>query len=524
MKGLQSFNGNFGRRELLHLLRRSLFAVSADDLAAFDGKSLQAVVDQLVSPIEFDQPLPVNDYDQVGISGVPYGRPWIGAPYQNADDDGQRIGSFRKWSLGVMINQDRSLREKMSLFWHNHFSTQVSIAQSELIWKHFGLLRSSALGNFKKLCRAITIDPHMLRFLNGELNTALAPNENYGRELQELFCIGKGPNGNYKESDVKEAARVLTGWKVDLKTATAVFHPEEHDTSDKKFSSFYNNCIIRGRKGPEGGPQELDDLLDMIFRNNETANFICRKIYRWFVNDLIDDKIEAEVIRPLADLLIKENYEIRPVLRKLLTSEHFFDPEFRGSQFKSPLEFALGIQREFAVTSNLHADHAVQYSMLQMLAETTAEMGQLYGEPPNVAGWPAYYQAPAFYELWINSSTLPKRNEFSSTLVDFGFNREGRTFSIDVIKFARSLRNPEDPGKLISESLERLIALQIPGERLPELKKQILLTGQDQDHYWTDAWKEYLASPNDPGKRNIIETRLKKLYRYILNTPEYQLN
>ena len=149
-----------------------------------------------------------------------------------------------------MINQDRSIREKMLLFWHNHFATEtVDVGNGNLLYKHVNLMRTSALGNFKQLVRDITLDPAMLVYLNGRFNTATAPDENYGRELQELFTIGKESNPNYTEADVKAAAKVLTGWRVDtnLNTFPSYFTSSRHDSTNKVFSSFYNNTVITGR-------------------------------------------------------------------------------------------------------------------------------------------------------------------------------------------------------------------------------------------------------------------------------------
>jgi hypothetical protein len=519
---LSPYRGAFGTKEIVHLLKRTMFSAKKSDADHFKNKPLSQVIDELLHPVEFSQPLPVNDFDPVGLY-VPFGATWVGASYNNAEDDSYRIGSFRKWTMGVFINQDRSIREKMLLFWHNHFATQTDIGRCNLVWNHHQLLRTECLGNVKDLTRRITLDPHMLRYLNGEENTRLAPNENYARELQELFCIGKGPDAKFTESDVKKAAKVLTGWKVDLDKNTSYFKEDDHDSSDKSFSSFYGNAVIKGQSGPLAGERELSDLLDMIFSNRETAVFICRKLYRWFVYYNIDDVIEKNVINPLANLLVNNNFEIKPVLAALLGSNHFFDTANIGAQVKSPLDFCIGMQREFNIPYVLDKNPSINYSMLLFLVEYCSMMGQVYADPPNVSGWPAYYQVPSFYELWINTSTYPKRNEFSSTLIDYGYNREGRFFSADVIAFAQALPDPGNADLLISDSLDLLYSIPVSADSKNKLKKEALLSGQTQDHYWTDAWNDHIAEPSNPVLRSIVESRLKNLYRYIVNSPEYQL-
>jgi len=154
----------------------------------------------------------------------------------------------------------------MTMFLHNHFSTETdNVSNPNYIYNHHNLLRTNALGNFKSLVRSVTVDPAMLVYLNGQVNTASAPDENYGRELQELFCCGKGPDSQYTESDVKMAAKVLTGWRNDSTKFSSYFTASRHDTTSKQFSAFYQNKIITGRTGTTAGDLEINDLMDMIF-------------------------------------------------------------------------------------------------------------------------------------------------------------------------------------------------------------------------------------------------------------------
>ena len=212
------------------------------------------------------------------------------------------------------------------------------------------MLRASALGNFKALVKEVTLAPAMLRYLNGNTNTKANPNENYGRELQELFTIGKGPEiaagnyTNYTEDDVKAAARVLTGWRDLRDTRTAEFRATPHDTANKIFSSAYGGATITGRTGADGA-KELDDLLDLIFAQAETARYICRKLYRHFVYYVIDDATEKNVIAPMADLLRKGGWEIKPVVALLLKSAHFYDAANIGCYIKTPLDVVVGTFR-----------------------------------------------------------------------------------------------------------------------------------------------------------------------------------
>ena len=189
------------------------------------------------------------------------------------------------------------------MFLIDHFGNEASeVGNANWVFRQQELIRQYTLGNYKNLVRDITKDIAMLRYLNGYLNQASAPDENYARELMELFTLGKGPGSQYTENDVKEAAKVLTGWQVNATTYTTVFNSNRHSTANKTFSSFFNNTVITGRTGATAGDLELDDLLNMIFAQQEVAKYIVRKFYRWFVYYTIDSATETNVITPLADI------------------------------------------------------------------------------------------------------------------------------------------------------------------------------------------------------------------------------
>jgi uncharacterized protein (DUF1800 family) len=430
--------------------------------------------------------------------------------------------------MGLMINQEKNIREKMTLFWHNHFSTET-IVISRGIWCYQNnvTLRTHALGNFKTFVKAVTKDPGMLHYLNGYLNTKTAPDENYGRELQELFTVGKGADNAsppYTEADVKVAARVLTGWNVDGNTNTTVFNSNRHDNSNKQFSTFYNNNIITGLSGATAGDTELDNLLSMIFNTPDVALNICRKLYRWFVYYEIDAATEANIIAPLADIFRNSNYEIAPVMNVLLKSEHFFDVLNQGCIIKSPVDNIVGLCREFSISFPQPSDITGNYFMWAYLQTNSASFQQEIGDPPSVAGWQAYYQQPQYHELWINSDTLTKRNQFSDLLNANGYTRQGRTIKIDHTVFAASMPNPGDPNRLVEDSVTYLLTIPLSQTSRDQIKRDILLSGQSTDGYWTSAWNTFINNPADMANTSIVKTRLASLYAYLMRLAEYQLS
>ncbi len=529
--GIKKYKGKWTINQASHLAKRTMFGATKQDVAAFAAKSLRHAIDDLIETQEETPLPPVNAYNDVNYVDIeiPQGATWVTATKQTGMEVGRRKTSYKAWWTGLMLNQQRTLREKMVLFWHNHFSTESNqVDNATASYKHNILLRQYALGNFKSLVKAVTVDACMLRYLNGNSNTKKAPDENYGRELQELFTVGKGPGSGYTEDDVKAAAKVLTGFRVEGKVLPDIhglFDATRHDETDKQFSAFYNNTIIKGRKGKEG-EQELDDMLDMIFQQEEVSKFICRKLYRYFVYYKIDDGVEKNIIVPLAKTFRKSNYEIKPVLNELLSSQHFFDAANSGSIIKNPVDFCVGLCREFNVVFPDDTDIVSQYNLWNTLQTNASQMQMNIGDPPNVAGWPAYYQAPNFDKVWVNSDTLPKRNIFSDKMVNGGYYRGKKNIVIDVIEFTKTMSNPAEPLALINESIQRLYQMDLPDKEKIYMKNDILLSGLQgmmSDHYWTDAWNKLTEKPDDVANKKDVTNKLKNLYKYLMNLPQYQL-
>ena len=534
--GIDPVKGKLTTPQLIHLLKRSMFGASQQDLEYFRSKKIKKIIEELVYKQETEPQPPINNYNDPDTKKaeenyfideeIPAGQTWVNSLTYNGKNNARRKNSFKSWWYGLMINQDKSLREKMVLFWHNHFATEAATVDNALyLYKHNTVLRRNALGNFRTLVKEVTVDPAMLKYLNGFASTKKAPDENYGRELQELFTIGKGPDSHYTENDVKAAARVLTGYKLDNKTFTASFDPARHDDGDKQFSAFYNNTVIKGKKGPEG-QQETDELLDMLFAQPEVAKFICRKLYRFFVYHNIDAATEKNLIEPLAALFRKKNYEIRPVLEALFSSKHFFDAANYGAMIKSPVDFTVGLCREYAVSFPDASKFAEQYGIWEQLRGQAAAMQQNIGDPPNVAGWQAYYQDPQYDKLWISSDSLPRRNQFSDRMIGSGFSRGDSKATIDVVAFTKALPEPGSPDKLIADAIYRLYNMDLAAADKAFIKSSILLsglTGMQSDHYWTDSWNTYLKNPADKKNTDQVMKKLKALYKYLMNRPEYQL-
>lgn len=529
--GLEPYNGPWDADAVSHLLKRAMFGVTKSDLDHFLQSDLDTTVAELLTPLPLPDG-PVNDYNGTDNGNVdpdvPYGESWVLNKYNN-DYEGFRVLSMKVWNIDKIVKQSRSAHEKLYIFWHNHFVIQTwDVFFGKAIWPYFQLLWESSFGNFKTLTKEITINPGMLLYLNGAFNSKEAPDENYARELQELFCIGKGPSAQFTESDVQAAARVLTGWTLNWDAYNfsglplrGNFEPYVHDNDDKVFSSFYGNRVISGRSGPEGA-RELDDLIDMIFDNTETARFICRKLYRFYVYNYIDQETEDNMIGPMAQILRQNDYDILPVLEALFKSAHFFDMANRGVLIKSPFDAILGMWRMMDVDYNDTELNVKHLNALGVLWQT-GSLGQEMNDPPSVSGWPAYYQTPSFDKLWITTQTIGDRTVQIDSFLWWGYwNPSGENLFADVLGFTEKLDNPYDLNDLIAET-ERLALGHRITDSSREYLKSILLSGQSNESYWTEAWANYIADPGNPTLRGIVETRLKSMYQNMFQLAEFQL-
>jgi uncharacterized protein (DUF1800 family) len=550
---IQPYNGPFGRGELAHLLRRSLFGCSNADLAHFQGQSLAQVVNNLLNFTNDTTP-PVKTYWELNGTtpdpslvdpAVPFGSTWVNTPLPAApapDPSIYRVVSWAYWRTGLMVQQQRTLREKLSLFWYNTMPVQApEVVVPRFLYDYDQLLRTHCKGNFRTLVREMSTSGAMLIYLNGTFNNVSQPDENFARELMELFTLGEG--SGYTEADVQAAARVLTGWIVRLENSgvpiipEVLFVPFLHDTGNKQFSAYFNNTVITGQTGTNAGNNELNALLNMILAKEECSLHICRELYRFFVKGEIDAAAEQDVIVPLAELFrntMAAPDQIRQVVYALLTSEHFFSTEVRACMIKSPADLVLGTLRALEQPFPTPAQVEAQYRVWGDAYGLVAFAGQELVNPPNVAGWPAYYQFPQFDKIWMDTATFPNRNNAMLAMVYVGsatgndlYQPESRnlSFKVDLMNVVSQFTNPIDPNALIADAAELLFAVPVSTEVQQQLKTNYLLLGQQNDFYWSDAYELYALDPNTPDMTaQLVPTILLLLFVDMVQAAENHLH
>lgn len=539
MPYLDNFSGNWTSKEARHLLKRTSFGITEMLVSEAVSLGLLGTIDKLFEQSPLPEPPSKYLLDGTGNGEIidpdaNYGETWInGSPIPTSANSQEknkilksRTKSLYAWSFLQMQNAEISIREKLTLFWHNHFVAENTNPHREYFY--ISILRNNALGNFKELTKQITTDPNMLIYLSGSQNSNTAPNENYSRELLELFSIGKGAavgNGdytNYTEDDVVQMAKALTGWKVkglnNPDTLTSFFSNNKHTTGDKNLSHRFNNAIIS-----ENGENEYKDLIDKIFEQEECSKFIMRKLYRWFVNAEISEDIETHIIEPLAENIRNNNYEIEPSLKILLASEHFFENTF--CMIKSPIDLILSATKSLllsAPTSSINEEY--EFALILYLA--TSDIGQSIFHHPDVAGWKAYYQKPLYYKTWVNNYLLPKRLEYCKVLVTGGILLiDEKSYIVPplvpVLLIVSSITTAEDPIILIRSLTNQLFNYEISQNQIDSLK-DILIPGLP-DFEWTIEYLDYLEDPSDNDLRTSIENKLRNLIGTMVQMSEFQI-
>ena len=480
-----------------HLLLRAGFGGTEDQINLLAQWGPERAVDHLINFDEipsapdaedaFDHNImrPLSDQDQRTLRQARRSQnEAIVEKYQKARMASQRkdraqMREIQKWWLTRMIQTPKPLEEKLTLFWHGHFATGYrTIEDSYHMYAQNRIFRANALGNFGQLLTNIIRDPAMLRYLNNNQNRKDAPNENLAREIMELFSLGEG---HYTERDIKEGARALTGYT--YRDDAFYFDDRRHDKGSKRVLGVYGNV-------------DGDGLVNAIVKSPHCAPYICAKLYRFFVKEIPTDTgeldgVERKVVRSLSQTMEQARFEIKPVLRKLLLSRHFYDPSVMGSKIKSPVELIVGAIRSLNTPIR----------NINTVVRAIDTMGQSLFLPPSVKGWDGG-------RAWINTSTLFTRQ---NTLV---YLLTGELAQSNV-RFVD--RTPYDPRLLVSCMNDPRIDGDPPDELIANQVMDFVLGRRPYG-----AAEQLLSAAykvNKPASSDGIRTML------LLTTsmPEYQL-
>ncbi len=486
---------DFGYPQARHLLLRAGFGGTDEQIRALVKWGPEAAVDLLLDyheiPAEadprtkFDSSIirPRNEaekreYTRAKQVGDENALAQIRSKRQKAQRlDRSQMRQIQRWWITRMIQTPRPLEEKLTLFWHGHFATGFRVVQDSYhMYSQDRMLRANALGNFAELLRGIVRDPAMLRYLNNNQNRKSSPNENFAREIMELFSLGEG---NYTERDIKDGAKALTGFT--FKDDAFIYNKNAHDNNSKN---------VLGMRGNFDG----DGFVNAILFSPACAPFICAKLYKFFVADISTDArtlkgVERKVVRSLSTMLQNERYELKPVLRKLFLSRHFYDPSVMGNKIKSPAELLVGAIRTLNVPTR----------NMSILTEAMDSMGQSMFMPPSVKGWDGG-------RSWINTSTLFVRQ---NTLVYMLTGHLTKQRYVDTNRY--------DPTRLVASMNDPRLGSNPPAELIANELLDLTLGYRPEG-----AAAQLVDAANKVDKPNSAKG-ITTMLVLITSMPEYQL-
>lgn len=558
MASLNEYTEKLGEKGAAHLLRRSTFGPDIDQIKQFENLTPSEAIEILFADVD-EEPAPPIDPKT--------GQSWVDPPVQNAANESNSEQDelhdyFKAWYTDVMLKSGTSIHERIAWFFHTHLPARwTEIRSSEAIYYQNCMFRHYAFDSFKELFKKICVDNAMLVYLDGYTNHKNDPNENFAREMFELYSIGKGPQieegnyTNYTEADIKAATKILTGWKLDKtfthiddetglpigKLATInkgeppVLLATGHDTSEKIFSSVYDNKKINPEELIESLPtesasyKELDELIEMIFSKIETARFITRKLYRFFVYHFISGEVENDIIQPLAQQFYDSGFYLPDMLKTLLKSEHFYDADNAetsdnniGALIKSPLELNLGILRFFNLNvPDRQKDAASFYNGMSFINKTFFDQGLNFYEPFEVAGYPAYHQIPAYNRNWITAYSLANRYQVGNILMRKTGSSEELNFGLDILDWVENsghITDPSDPDEIVSVITNNLLGVELNQERYNFFLNAVFL-----DTFNPTTWKFEWQNYKNGGDEMTVRERLEIFFSNLTQTPEFQL-
>ena len=489
----------FSLADARHLLFRAGFGGTPEEVQRLHRLGLEGMVSWLVDyeskpdivgPLEI-QPLPRLDYRVFRKLDERERRK---IRNQRRRQDAQRVYRLLSWWGDRMLRTRRPLEEKMTLFWHGHFtSSQRDVRNGFRMYLQNQTLRQNATGNFRDLLHAISKDPAMLEYLDNNRNRRGHPNENFAREVMELFTLGIG---NYTEKDIKEAARAFTGWNFDRSTSAFVFQTRQHDYGVKTFL---------GRRGNFDG----DDILEILLEQKACAPYIAKKIFSFFAYEDPDPAL----VENLGEFLRACNYEIKPLLRRIFLSRAFYSKKAMGTQVKSPVLFVVSTIKMLGMNPPPGG----------LVAAMANQLGQRLMDPPNVKGWERGLS-------WITTANLLARNNVVGQLLKLEYGKMPRPTRAQLRGGRGQLRRDLaswDPGWSAKAIAESTGAREIPelvdavASRFllvplsPPSRERLIRLLREKNGGNVLDWKK-LKGPS-------VERAFREFFHLLMSVPEFQV-
>ncbi len=574
-------NTVLNQKAAAHLLRRATFGATKEEIDNFIGLSPKTALQKLFAPTPLPKP-PLAEGANLS---------WTTTPPVRGEDEGKYQEYFKRWWLGQILGANVpktekiafSTREKMVFFLHTFLTTiQETVQSSRALYFQNVLFRKFAFDgdstsklSIKELTKKICVDNAMLNLLDGRLNVKNNPNENFSRELLELYTIGKGLTGKipetslpgdyvyYTEIDVQQAAKVLTGWDFDITFSTldtetniprgklkasSSLVPNQHDNTVKTFSSKFSNATISPNPtllSVSGQPteasilDEISQLINLLYTQDETAKNVCRKLYRFYVYHDVTTDIDATVIMDMVNILKANNYKIQPVVEALLCSEHFFDladlsvtNDTFGAIIKSPLDLLSNTLRFFEYElPNFETEKELFYKKTETLLGYLNLQGLNFLNPYDVAGYEAYYQYPLYNRTWINTNALANRYNLIFKLLQVD-TKKPEDITIDLVAYVESRFDDSvvlDPKAFTRKLASYLFPLSVENTEITTIRYNWFESEYTKiGNNYPNGAEQYLIfkwNLRDSSEADLMDARgmLQDLFNSLLQSPEYQL-
>lgn len=570
---LSKYNGEFGVVQKKHLLNRTMVGFCNRHYKDLEGLNIDQAIDLIFTKDTMQEPknnyywvLSKEEYKEKYISeDVEPNQPFIDRPYLSYPGNREYLGDERRRAFFSSIyeniyNQKTSIHWRLFLFLHNLVPSKFdNFLGHKGMFNYTKLVFDSCFSSYKDFIYNVTFDGSMLYYLNLARSTKEKPDENYAREIQELFTVGKRPFAKFTEQDVREAARLLVGCGVDFGITvlgeghenTPIFNSSNHDTGDKQFSPFYDNKIIRGREGDEG-IEEVKEFVDMLCQTEENSIYIVRRLYQFFVYPSLTEEIEELIIKPLSKIYKENNFSLIEPLKVLLKSEHFYLNNIENSLIKSPIDFIIGMIKETDIVNKgvLYVNDGmnnynslfnynyfgekekdishIKYQIGMTIKYYSENLGMGLLAPPSVSGWPAYYQEPVYDLFWLNSSTFQSRFNLSKDFMSGGvwidalINGRQIRYRPNIIEYLNSFSNPFEYTSFIEEMTFRLLGGEPSSSTLLDLN-QALLGGNSEDHWKEELEKILLTDNPDESSYYSISWRIGAAFEVVGTSGEFHL-
>lgn len=503
----------------LHLLKRTLLGVSYQDILYYKNKNLDSIIEDLLTPPSEITGLPVKDYSSVNTlspdSKIAYGETWVRDYNIDNDINAKRKDSLKTWITGKLLTKNAGIKPKMFLFWCEHFAIGISkISEAVRTFNYYQLLYDHSMENYADMLTEIILDRTNYLYFRKKNKEGEKTRENYARFILSKYILGEQYASIISKEKIKKLSRLIGEWN-------AIYDALTINTKQDLSGQTVFLSLIRDKAAVKSFTKGLLEYFQSLLQNPLAATYLVRKLFISFISGTIDNEAEKYIIHPVSKSFQSGKFDIKIVLRALLTNEHFYHHRYQANLLKTPVSFMVGIWKEFMINEkDSERSVAENYPGWEWLKNYIAQLGQEIGEGHSAEASDSNEQL-FVRELWFSNKNTQHLNILVERLLNDGFQISGANIKIDVFALARTFTNPADPDHFIKELLTLLYRVPVHDNIILFLKRNFLLEGEEQNEVWTKKWSNALFNSQDDTDYRSVQNNLRKLFRFLLLQPEY---